>query len=247
MRLNLPVGKTVQMETNMQMDYYSDSKLSNKMMSMNIILNNQYEVLNKENGIHNISYTVNRMRLDQSMGGQTVSYDSDNKEASNPMAQAVGQQFSGILNTKLELKVNELGEVVEKGEIANPQYAEMMKASTDRLFVKFPEKELTEGEEWSETVDTPSGQQEISMKVNYKVRSITDDQVVIGLGIEPSSIRVDGEPKEDFKLTQEGSMTFDRKTGLMVSSAVNQAMEMENPQMGGKMFVVNTISMKTKS
>lgn len=245
LRLDLPVGTTVQMETDMQMDYYTDSKLSNKMMSQHIVLNNQYKVLEKNDGIHTLTYSIDRMRLDQSMGGQEMSFDSDNPESDNPMAMALAQQFGGVTDAEITVKVNELGEVIEKGDVSNPTYAQML--NTDQLFVEFPEKEITQGEKWMEEMDTDANGKNIAMKVEYNVKELTKDKVTLGMKIDPNSIMIDGEPNEDFKLNQEGSIVFDRKTGQMLNTSMSQVMEMENPQAGGKLFMVNNVTIKSKS
>ncbi len=244
LRLDLPVGEKTQMEAKMKMNFFSDEKLSEKMISMDVSASSEYTVTSKTDGIHTIEYVVTRLKLDQEMMGMQISYDSDNPEAGGPMAQQVASQMGGVLNEKITFKVNARGEVVEEPEMTADGMVIMSQFSR-QLFVEFPEEEITQGQTWTKEVDQEANGQKVTMKMDFTAEEVTSKQVKLKMKIVPSSFKMEGEGTENVEMNMSGDATFDLKTGKMLLTRNNTTSKIPNPQTGGEMFMVMTSQTST--
>lgn len=245
LRLDIPKGETLKMSAEMNMDYYSDKSLSNKIMSMEMLLDHQYSVEDRlENGIHAIDYKITRLRLNQAMGAQQVVYDSDSAEEAGPMAAMIHQQFSSLLNTSVPFKVNSLGKVVEKPEMST-DVAFDIEQLTDQIFIEFPEEPVQTDYTWSVEKETKTGNGSMKVVAKYTVTAITDKRVSVQTTVTPTSIEVEGIEQENMNLEQAGNMMLDRKTGKLLSMSMNQSMAINDPTQG-EVFIISTTEIKTE-
>jgi len=247
LRLNLEKGQKVEMVSNMTMNYYTDQKMTEKMMDMNLMLENHYSVSDVSGDVYSIDYMIDRVKLNQSMGGMDINYDSQGDNEGNHMAAQIAAQFEPILQKNISLKVNNMGETVEEATLPEgaANMADMVNMS-DNLFISFPEDELEVGDKWNESKTQGAGENEMTMDIVYTVTEISKNDVVIDMKIDPESVEMEGEESPDLKLDQKGSMTFSRDSGVMKMADMSSMVEVESPQMG-KIFLVSQIKTEQKS
>lgn len=237
LRLNLPVGEKIKMTQTMNMNYFSDAQLSEKVMSMKLTLDNNYTVTNKsKDGIHTIEFTISKVVMNQSMSGMEMTYDSSVPDDSNPMYQAINQQFGGLINKVFTAKVNNKGEIVESpagsgGQVSPTQLIENM-------FIDFPDKKLKIGDTWKQENSNTTSGVTATMNSQFSIKDITKKDVVIKQKLLPGT-SIEGEAIEnaDFDIQQSSEMVIDKKTGKTKSGKINATIKVEDPNMG-EMFII---------
>ncbi len=247
LRLDLPTNEKIEMITEVKMDYFTDQKMQDKMMSTNITIDNHYTVTDKSGeGVHSIEYMVDRIRLKQDMQGMSMDYDSDNSDQSNPMAAQISSQFAPLIGQAINFKVNTMGKTVEKATLpAGAQNLPGIANVSEQMFIEFPAGEIKAGDSWTENKVSDAGGKEISMDLLYNVSEITKNEVIIKLKVDPSTVSLEGEDSPDMEIKQNGTLTIDRNSGKLIKSVSSSMLEIESPQVG-KIFLVNNVSTQLK-
>jgi hypothetical protein len=241
LRLDLPVGKLIKMSCIMNMNYFSDAQLSQKVMSMKMTIDNEYKVLEKTNeGIHTVEFSITRIQMNQSMGGMEMKYDSSNPDNSNPMSQAIAAQLGDVLNVKYIAKINAMGKMVEAPEsVAGQVSPEQM---MEYLFMDFPEENIRKGYTWKQESSQNMSGITTQMTSEMKVTEVTSKVVTVKQKLLPGT-KIEGEAlaNADLDIKQSAVLKIDKKTGQAKSGKFSASLKMQDPQ-AGEIFIVTTTS-----
>ena len=247
LRLDLEEGSSHRVVNTLDIQYFTDATLTEKQASMKFEMTYKYDVLEKsKEGIHKIKVEITRIKADQNMGPMVVSYDSDSSDASNPMAAGIASQFKHLLNSPITIKVNNLGEVVEKPKkdtTSSPMGGFEFVDMVEQLFMKMPEEEIKEGYTWSQS-QAGSNVGAIDAKLNFKVTEISKKTVSLSYNLDEGSIKAPDEALKDMEIKSSGKVLFDRKTGKMLSNTSNQSVKGNGPQ--GSFFMITTVKQESQ-
>lgn len=216
----------------------------------------------EDNGTATLSQQFERitMKTNGPMG-QGFQYDSASDEPPSGMAALVAPMFDAIVSAPIVVEVlptgeyvdvrlsDELAEAVEDmpgGAMSVDAITQMTKQSS----IAFPEKELAPGESWTQTaqVNAPQvGKMLVTTTYTYNGEKDVDGRALesftprIEIGAPPT----DGAMAIDFKTRDSsGEILFDREAGRIVSSRVEQTMDIVI-QMNGQ-TINNQMTQKTE-
>ncbi|HAD96182.1 MAG TPA: hypothetical protein DCG19_02190 [Cryomorphaceae bacterium] len=247
LRLNLDKGAEHTIVTDMKITSFTDASLQEEAFKMETTSSLNYKVMDKSaEGIHTIEASITSLTARQSAQGMEIFYDSNDPETSQGMGAMVAQQFEPILNKKITFKVNSMGEVVEK-PTETAEGPINMADFVDNLFMKMPKQEISKNDTWKEE-NSGSGMAPFELSLNYKVDEITRDEVIISTSAGKEDLKMeDAEASEvkDMNLKMGGKMTFDKKTGRIISSTLSQTVSGSDPQQG-EFFMVTSITQTSK-
>lgn len=239
LKLNLEKGSSHTLKSETDIQYFSDASLSENVMSMKMEMVMDYKVIDKVgDSIQTIEASISKLKLDQSMSGMSISYDSDDPSSTEGMGAMIAEQFSPILNQRTTFQLNAKGDFVDK-----PDSAEMADEGMTPLafmrqaFLELPTGDVKVGETWTQEVDAPGSP--VAVQTKYTVQSADKNQVVYAYSINDLDLgEIDG-ALEDTETKTEGTLTYDRKTGKLLSNQTNSTLKGSNPQMG-EFFMVTT-------
>ena len=267
LRLNLQKGSIYEMDMHVTNNIEQDMLGQNMkiVQGMEMILSYKVtDVLPNKNSL--IEYSISRMKMNMDVNGNTVSFDSQSPDESNPM----GAILKTINKMKVTFELTPSGKAEQvKGldeitsQIAsNPQMAQALQMfSNDKNFSSFisqtfnyiPENEVKTGDKWTTQFKLPS-LMEANTTMNFEVTGITKDSVTLNV---VSDVNFEGPVEQngmkiDMKMTgtQTGTMTVDLNDGWVRSSDLNQKfdmhMKLKNPQTGEDMEIPMKVNSVTK-
>jgi hypothetical protein len=268
LRLNLQKGSIYEMHMHVT------SNIEQNMMGQNMKIVQRMEMILSykvtdvlPNKNYQIEYSVNSMKLDVDINENSMSFDSQNPDESNPMGTILKTinkmkvTFELTPSGKTE-QVNGLDEITSQ-IASNPQMAQALQMfSDDKNFSSFisetfnyiPENKIKTGDKWTTQFKLPS-LMDANTTMNFEVTGITKDSVDLNVFSDVNSegpVEQNG-MKIDMKLTgsQTGTMTVDANDGWVRSSDLNQKfdihMKLKNPQTGEDMEIPMKVNSVTKS
>ena len=212
-----------------------------------------------------IKTTFNAIKLNMQVMGMTIETDTEKPMAAdtssdmNPM-NMMNRMFHAIKGQSFNMKVSPEGKIIEvtgMREMAEKMIASMnlgeefkttiqqsfdqqfndasMKEQFERAFFIFPGKEVKVGDSWVKEHSTPGGVG--AFKTNYTVKEIEGDIVTLDVKSEFSDAG-DG----NMKGTQDGEMTVDANSGLILESDLDMNIEAE--ESGQKMEMKGKIKIR---
>ncbi len=247
LRLDLEKGATHSLVTEMTMTYFTNANMQEEIGKMENTVVFDIKVMDKTaDGIHTIEAILKSVKAKQAMQGMEVYYDSEDPETAQGMGAMVAQQFSPILNKPIVFKVNNMGKIVEKP--VDSQSGPMSASSlVSNLFIEMPEQAISEGDTWEKT-QSSEGMAAMDISVNFKADEITKQQVVLSFSASNEDIELEETEEEqlgDTEIKMGGKMTFDRKTGRLLSNTLSQTLSGSDPQQG-EFFAVTSIKQTSK-
>ncbi len=181
-----------------------------------------------------INTTIDAVRMEQSIFGMEILYDSEDESTmKDPMAAEVGKAMSKILGASMATIVDskgnvhkyDLGGLADNSEMAN-------NLTTGNSYTVFPEGKVSVGDSWEADI-TPMKNSDMKSHTKYTLMKITKKTVVIEV---LSTITANNFEDEDMKMQGEitGEMIVDRKTGWTIQSDMDMETELELDQNGMK-------------
>ncbi len=267
LRLNLQKGSVYEMTMS------SSSNIDQNMMGQNM------KIIQKMDMVYNyrildvlpnknwtVDYTVRKIKMDVSMNGQKMVFDSENPDENNQMY----EPLKSLKDLKLTFELSSSGKVENvkgldeyakklSGNRMMSQAMEMFASSENfadfisQAFNYFPETEVKTGDKWTSVIKLP-GLMNMETTMNYEVAAIEKNDVVLNV---TSDVNVDSPVEQGgFKMnvkmtgTQTGTMNIDTEDGWFRSTDLVQKfdvkMKMKNPQSGEDMEIPMKIDAVTK-
>jgi hypothetical protein len=266
LRLNLQKGSTYEMTmvTNSNIDQEVMGQKMKIGQKMEMIFSYQVlDILPNKNFL--IEYSILKIKMDMSMNGLEMNFESNSSDTGNPMNTAL----SGLVANKLKLEFNSKGQVERiegleeyvKKINEHPQMSQSMQMFTNeksfktfigQIFNYFPETKITKGDKWTSSFSLPA-MTNIETTMNFEVADITSNQIALKV---TSDVNSEG-PIEQMGVkmyvkltgTQNGNMVLDQTDGWLRSSDLiqkfNMKLKTKNPQSGEDMeipVISNTVT-----
>lgn len=156
-----PVGEKLNYLTSIHMDVQSEQSVL-----MDITMNMEQEFMAKDaEGLYPSVGVIKSIKVDMNVGFMTMSYDSENPDDTNPMAQQIGEQFSKVLHKEIRMKYAATGEVVDvesEGDLS-------MLGDVKGMFggAVFPKQPVAVGESWETEVENEQIGATLVSKMTY--------------------------------------------------------------------------------
>jgi hypothetical protein len=160
---------------------------------------------------------IDKMVMDMTQGGQTMSYDSSMKEEElDEKGKLMKTQMAPILSALVTTKTNNLGDVFNTAVEPNiPQVAQM---SNQNSSVVYPKEAVKVKSVWNSTIEKNG----VIMKMNYTVTSISTKEVTVKIGGDISGLSSG---------TISGKMIIDRSSGVSKQSNLQMKMNIQGQEM----------------
>lgn len=244
LRLNLKKGSRYEIVSNSKMDYFTDASLSEKVLNMDWNVAISMEVMDKTaEGVHTIKAEITRINANQSAGGMTMSYDSENASEDDPMAAMLAQQFDPLIKHPITLTVDQLGKIIEVAGEEKEGGMVSLSSIAQNFFMELPENPVEEGDKWQQEQEIEMSNTKINL--DYSTVKISGNTVELAYHADEKSITTEAKELDGFQIKLKGNSTFDKKTGMMVSATQNTTMKGSDPQMG-EFFMVTTTDQSAK-
>ena len=211
LRLNYTKGDTYLVK----MDMVQNMAAAGVFMNMNIEMS--MDIKDKKADTFDVEMKIKKMTMDMKQGAMNMSYDSTKKEADlDEMGKQMKAQMDPMLSITIFSTVNKLGKVLAtKVEPDIPSAGQFKNQSSG---IVFPEKAVKVGDTW----DIDKTEKGMVMKFTYKVKSISNDTVVLD---------VTGNVSSNAKGTISGEVIVDKKSGVPTKSTINMDLEVQGQQM----------------
>lgn len=198
-----------------------------------------------------ISTRFNAFKMDLEVMGMSLEVDTEKPLPADTSAELtplslINKMFHAIKGQQFEMVVTKEGKVVEVSGLekiadnimASVDMGEEFKAGMDasfkqqfndasmkeqfeRAFFIFPNKEVKVGDSWIKEHSAPGGGNAGSFKTTYTVEEIEGDMVTLDVKSSFSGVEQQG----NVKGTQQGTMTVDSRSGLIVESDLDLSMD----------------------
>ena len=181
-----------------------------------------------------IKITIDAIRMEQSIFGMEILYDSEDESTmENPMAAEVGKVMSKVIGANIAAIIDEKGNV-KKYDLSNLGDNSQManNLTTGNSYTVFPEGKVSVDDSWEADI-TPLKNSDMKSHTKYTLKKITKKTVTIEILSTITANNIDG---EDLKMEGEitGEIIVDRKTGWTIQSDMDMETELELEQNGMK-------------
>jgi hypothetical protein len=200
-----------------------------------------------DDGVAEITQTVDRARVKIQAGPQKIAYDSkDGKTDDNPSAQALSQVYAAAVGQEYSLKISPRGEVLDAkvpDSVTNALRGSPFQASADgggvlsavglknmfaQVFPVLPPEVAGKGKTWDSTLVLPTAPLVTTLKTTYTLAGLDETSAKIDSAIEAA---IKSGPEIPFtinlrKQTGTGTFLFDRDPGRLTEAKIHQSMEL---------------------
>lgn len=219
LRYNFKKGDTYKVEMKMLNDMGNSNSIE-----MNFTMDQEVKSVDSK-GVYSSEAKISRIVANMKQSGVSVNYDSNKKEEElDQMGKMIKPQMDKVLKTKIFLKVNAIGEILEaKTEPSLPQTNNL----TSQTNIIYPKEAVKVGDTWSST----RKENGLDFNFTYKVISITRDKVALDVtgtlsGAGTGSIK--------------GKVNVDKETGVSLDSSLNMDINVQGTKVGTNIVLKTT-------
>lgn len=227
-------GQTFETTTNIDQDIVFEANGQPMALDQKMIFKTSSFVDKVEKDSITIKTTIDAVRMEQSIFGMEIIYDSEDESTTkDPMAAEVGKAMSKILGASMATIIDEKGNVkkYDLGDLAdNSEMANNL--TTGNSYTVFPKEKVSVGNSWEADI-TPMKNSDMKSHTKYTLTKISKKTVTIEVLSTITANNIDG---EDMKMQGEikGELIVDRKTGWTIQSEMDMETELELEQNGMK-------------
>lgn len=222
-RYNPPIGEKMSYNTAMNMDIEGEQSM---IMDMNMVMTQTAKDKGADQ-IFNIVSQIESIKMDMNMQMMMMSYDSENPDESNPVAQQMGEQFGPLLKKDIHVKINDRAEVIDITDAES--FAGLGDIKSMFSAASFPEQAIAEGESW--TMSLPNEQ--LGIDLNYKLTYAGKEDGLIRVNLES----VPTEEASAMAITASGFNLYDPKTFVIVKSEVTSKIDAQGTSITNKVIM----------
>lgn len=216
-------------------------------MTQNVVSVYRYDVTSVTDAVSHIKVTYERMALEMETNTPMIpamKFDTEKPEEGNTELKVLGNLIGKSFQIEVEptgrvTKIEGLSEIIESlgaelgaslGGLVND---ETMTQSLNIITYLFPAKPVKAGDQWTTELSGPlAGMMHSEVQNNFTLKEIEGDLAILDLtsNLQLSELENIANPmlqgaKIDFDGTQTGTIEVDLKTGLAVSSTLEQAIK----------------------
>ena len=201
-----------------------------------------YHIKSRKKDINSVDMVFDKITMEISNPMMTGSYNSDNKEETDPFALKIAESFKGVLDKPVPMKINTQGGFAEPMDVEKifPQIpaskANELKEQMSNQFIQFPDNKVKVGETW--TMSATMNQVGV-LEYTYTLVGIEKER--LQLSVNGKMLESESEKVKMLTANISGDVTLDRKTGETLKSNVAMDMDMKMEVQG------NTMDMNMKA
>lgn len=174
-----------------------------------------------------LTSTIDKMTMDQSVMGRTLHYDSSDPSsyASGP-GKMIGEKLNQMIGKSYEEVVDDYGRVKSMDMSNLAQGLKVTgKLNAKDVYVMFPGHPVEVGDSWEATIN-PELNKNMTIHVKYTLKSINGDEAVIGIDAKISASKV-ANANVTLAGVINGEATVNIRTGWTNKINVDQEIKME--------------------
>ncbi len=178
-------------------------------------------------------FVFDRIIMNQKIFGMEMNYDSEDTTTFTGMGEQLAEEMNKVVGTTITVVMDDLGNFkdMDAGNIANNSDISN-NLSSGNTHAIYTEEEVKVGDSW-ETDIKPLNDSEMKVHMKYTLLKTSRKQVVLAVEGNVSANEIEGQ-EINLVGTSVGEMIVDRKTGMLVSSVIDQELALELEQGGGK-------------
>ncbi len=234
LKYKLDDGSTYQNITNLDQEISFEANGQTMSLNQIMIMKTDISVENNEDDNIKLTTTLSSMRMEQSIFGMNIIYDSEIDSTKNdPMVKKIAESLDKLMGSTYSLLMDDKGKIVEydlgdfsdNSDITN-------NLTSGNGYANYPDHKVTVGDSWDAEI-TPLKDSDMSYHTTYTVLKIKKKEVTLGV---ESKITANKLKDMDSKIdgTISGEMIINPKTGWTISSDMDMEMTMEMNQGGNK-------------
>ncbi|MDG1805189.1 DUF6263 family protein [Flavicella sp.] len=236
------VGTTLMNNMDADMNITIKAGEQNIVTKMKMAFDMSYHTKARNKDVNSIDMVFEKITMDISNPMMSGSYDSDNKEETDPFALKIAESFKGVLDKPVPMKITTQGAFAEPIDIVKifPQIpaskANELKEQMSNQFIQFPDKKVKVGESW--TMSTTMNQVG-DLEYTYTLVGIEKQRLL--LTVEGKMLESESETVKMLTANISGDVVLDKKTGETLESNIVMDMDMQMEAQG------NTMDMNMKA
>ncbi len=177
-----------------------------------------------------LDLTYTAIRLKQNAMGMETVWDSKKPDDANPMSKQLGEVLGKSIGTPIHIVINPFGNPISmEKDIADNQKVKLSGLETGMMII-YSDKSLKPGDSW-QTKQQPDPSSDFSIESTYVLESVSGKKAKISFTGVISGTKMMGE-KAIVSGTISGNSEVNLQNGWLLSSSVNQKLEMEMEQEG---------------
>lgn len=234
LKYKLDDGSTYQNITNLDQEISFEANGQTMSLNQIMIMKTDISVENNEDDNIKLTTTLSSMRMEQSIFGMNIIYDSEIDSTKNdPMVKKIAESLDKLMGSTYSLLMDDKGKIVEydlgdfsdNSDITN-------NLTSGNGYANYPDHKVAVGDSWDAEI-TPLKDSDMSYHTTYTVLKIKKKEVTLGV---ESKITANKLKDMDSKIdgTISGEMIINPKTGWTMSSEMDMEMTMEMEQGGNK-------------
>jgi hypothetical protein len=231
---NLQAGNSYLTTIDLDQDIVFEANGQPMTLDQRVVFKTTSSIANQNADSTTISTTIDAVRMEQSIFGMEIIYDSeDTSTLANPMAVEVGKAMEKVLGASIGTVIDEHGNVLRYNLGSLGENTDMgNNLSSGNSYVVFPGAKVAVGDSWEADI-TPMKNSDMKSHSKYTHNKIGKKTVVIGVVSTITSNAVEGEEMK-MKGTISGELIVDRKSGWTLKSEMDMETELELEQNGMK-------------
>jgi hypothetical protein len=227
---NLNVGDNYSFISDINQDITFDAMGTTTTLEQ-VMMFEMSSVVNKIEG-NDISeeYAFNRIKMDQKIFGMEIIYDSRDSTTFEGMGAQIAEQMNKIIGAQIYIVKNNRGKVLDIDLSKFSNNSDLANSlSSGNTHAIYPEGKIKVGDSWESDINTLEDS-EMKVHVVYTLKKVSRKHAE--LDVEGTVTANDIEEELSLTGTTTGSMTVDRKTGMLISSTIDLDMSLDIDQGG---------------
>ena len=230
------VGSTLKTDMTATMDMGIQAEGQDITTKIKMAFEMLYKTKARKKDVNDIEIVFDKIRMEMSNPMMSGSFDSENKDETDPFALKIAEGFKGVLDTPVATHVNTRGVLTAPIDVEKyfPQIpaakAKELEEQMSNQFIHFPENKVKVGDTW--TMATTMNQIG-ELELTYKLVAI--EKRTLQLSLVGNMLKSDDMKMEMLATTIEGDVTLDRKTGETLLSTMLMEMDMKMEAQGSQM------------
>ena len=232
LKYKLEQGKVFKYKTDIDQDITFDANGQEMSLNQIVGIKTTSTIENSDNEGFKLVSSIDAMRMEQSIFGMDIVYDSEDPETQkDEMAQKIGEALTEIIGAQFSVTYDAKGNILESDLSALSKNEDISNnLNTNNNLTIFPDNKVAVGDSWEREV-TPLNNSDMKTTSKYTVNKITRKQVVLDVVSTISSTELNGTSAE-MTGTITGQAVINRKTGWTMSSEMDMEMTMQLEQNG---------------
>lgn len=234
LKYKLKEGSTYTNITSLDQEIIFEANEQTMSLNQEMGMKTDIDVKNVEDDNIKLITTLKTMRMEQSIFGMEIIYDSEiDSTKNNPMVKKIAESLDKLIGSTYAVIIDEKGKIIEYdlGDFSDNSDV-TNNLTSGNGYANFPDHKVSVGDSWDADI-TPMEDSDMSYHTTYTVVKIKRKAVTLAVNSIISANKIkDMDSKIDGTIV--GEMIINPKTGWTISSDMDMEMTMEMEQGGNK-------------